>query len=78
LHIPASLLLMANNQKKSYLRVLSWGTAINVACNLLLVHVWGAAGTTASVLITELFITVGFNRELYTNKLARFLNTSTF
>jgi PST family polysaccharide transporter len=77
LHIPASLLLMANNQKKSYLRVLTWGTAINVACNLLLVHIWGAAGTTASVLITELFITVGFNREMYKNKLAHFLNAGT-
>lgn len=74
LHIPASQLLMAANQKKSYLRVLTWATLINVACNLLLVQVWGAVGTTICVLLTELFITVGFNRELYKNKLAGYLS----
>lgn len=73
LHIPASQLLMAADHKKSYLRVLSWGTVVNVSCNLLLVQVWGSTGTTISVLLTELFITVGFNRELYTNKLAGYL-----
>lgn len=77
LHVPASVLLMAHDKKKSYLRVLTWGTIINVVCNLLLVHVWGSAGTTASVLFTELFIAVGFNRELYKNKLAHFLGVNT-
>jgi PST family polysaccharide transporter len=78
LHIPASQLLMAFNQKKIYLRVLARGTIINVICNLLLVPVWGPVGTTISVLLTELFITVGFNRELYKNKLAGFLNARAF
>jgi PST family polysaccharide transporter len=74
LHVPASQLLMAANHKKSYLRVLSWGTALNVVCNLLLVQVWGSLGTTISVLLTELFITAGFNREMYRNKLAGYLS----
>ncbi|THU33539.1 hypothetical protein FAM09_25665 [Niastella caeni] len=74
LHIPASQLLMAFNQKKSYLRVLAQGTIINVICNLLLVQIWGPVGTTITVLFTELFITVGFNRELFKNKLAGFLS----
>lgn len=74
LHIPASQLLMAANQKKSYLRVLSWATLINVICNVLLVKVWGSVGTAISVLLTELFITVAFNRELFKNKLAGYLS----
>lgn len=74
LHIPASQLLMAFNQKKNYLRVLVGGTIINVICNLVLVQVWGPVGTAVSVLLTELFITVGFNRALYKNKLAGFLS----
>jgi PST family polysaccharide transporter len=77
LHIPASQLLMAADKKKSYLRVLSWATLINVICNVLLVQVWGPVGTTISVLLTELFITVGFNRELYKNKLAGYLSGGT-
>lgn len=74
LHIPASQLLMAFNQKKNYLRVLTAGAIINVICNLLLVQLWGPVGTAISLLLTELFITVGFNHELYKNKLAGFLS----
>jgi PST family polysaccharide transporter len=74
LHIPASQLLMAFNQKRNYLRVLTAGAVINVICNLLLVQLWGPVGTAISLLLTELFITVGFNRELYKNKLAGFLS----
>jgi len=73
LHIPASQLLMAFNNKKTYLRVLSQGTVVNIACNLLLVNVWGAVGTAVSLLLTELFITVAFNRELYRHQLTAFV-----
>ncbi|WP_207512302.1 oligosaccharide flippase family protein [Longitalea luteola] len=76
LHIPASQLLMAADQKKSYLYVLTRGALINGLCNLALVPVWGATGTALSVLLTELFITVGFNRALYRNKLAGYLGAS--
>jgi len=74
LHIPASQLLMAFNQKKSYLRVLGYGTIINLISNLLLVNIWGAVGTVTSVLMTELFITIAFNRELFRNKLAGYIS----
>jgi PST family polysaccharide transporter len=76
LHIPASQLLMAADQKKSYLYVLTRGALINGLCNLAFVPIWGAAGTALSVLLTELFITVGFNRSLYKNKLAGYLSAS--
>jgi PST family polysaccharide transporter len=74
LHIPASQLLMAANQKKIYLRVLTAGTVLNIICNLLLVQVWGPVGTTITVLLTELFIMVGFNLALYNNKLAGYIS----
>jgi PST family polysaccharide transporter len=74
LHVPASQLLMAANHRKNYLRVLTGGTVLNIICNLLLVSVWGPVGTTISVLLTELFITAGFNRELFKNKLASYLS----
>lgn len=77
LHVPASQLLMAFNQKKTYLRVLSQGTVVNIVCNLVLVNVWGATGTAISLLITELFITAAFNRELYKNELTGFLSIKT-
>ena len=75
LHIPASQLLMAFDQKKDYLRVPGWGTVINLFCNLLLVQVWGALGIVTAVLITELFITIAFNRVVFKNELARFIYT---
>jgi PST family polysaccharide transporter len=78
LHVPASQLLMAANYKKSYLRVLTGGTALNIMCNLSLVPVWGPVGTTISVLLTELFITAGFNRELFKNKLAGYLSARVY
>lgn len=74
LHIPAGQLLMAASQKKTYLRVLTAGTVLNIICNLLLVQVWGPAGTTITVLLTELFITVGFNLALYKNNLAGYIS----
>ncbi|HUP12589.1 MAG TPA: polysaccharide biosynthesis C-terminal domain-containing protein, partial [Niastella sp.] len=78
MHVPASQILMAANQKKSYLGVLTGGTILNITCNLLLVPVWGALGTTITVLLTELFITVGFNRQLHKNKLAGYLKAGAF
>jgi PST family polysaccharide transporter len=75
LHIPASQLLMAFDKKKLYLRVLSQGTLVNIVLNLILVNVWGAMGTTISLLLTELFITIAFNRVLFTNKLATFMSS---
>jgi len=65
LNIPAYLVLLALNQKRSYLRVLVLGTVVNLAVNLLLVNIWGPVGTAISIIITETFITTGLNAALY-------------
>lgn len=70
LNIPAYLLLLAYDRKKSYFRVLTLGTLVNLAANLLLVNWWGATGTVISIIITELFITLGLNLAFIKNNLA--------
>lgn len=77
LNIPANLILLALNQKKSYLRISILGTIINVFVNILLVNVWGAEGTALAIIITEVFITIGLNVELYRNGLAGYLKLET-
>ena len=77
LNIPANLILLALNQKKSYLRISILGTIINVFVNTLLVNVWGATGTALAIMITEVFITIGLNVELYRNGLAGYLKLET-
>jgi Membrane protein involved in the export of O-antigen and teichoic acid len=73
LNIPAYQLLIAFNLKKSYLGVLGAGTIINIACNILLVNIWGATGTVISIIITELFITIGLNWKLGNNNLRGYI-----
>lgn len=75
LHIPASQLLMAFDKKRMYLRVLSLGTLLNIIGNVIMVYCWGPAGTAINLMLTELFITIAFNRTLYKNKLAGFVNS---
>jgi len=65
LNIPAYLLLLAANEKKNFLKVIMIGTIVNIALNVICVQLWEARGTVISVLITELFITVGLYREAY-------------
>jgi len=73
LNIPAYQILLAFDHKKSYVRVLTLGTVVNLIANILLVNVWGATGTAISIIITELFITVGLNLELYKSNLISFI-----
>ncbi|MDB5199352.1 MAG: flippase [Chitinophagaceae bacterium] len=73
LNIPAYQLLIAFNRKKSYLSILGAGTIINIACNILFVNIWGATGTAISIIITELFITVGLNWKLSNNNLTGYI-----
>jgi polysaccharide transporter, PST family len=73
LNIPAYQLLVAFNRKKSYLKIFSLATIINIGINILLVNSLGATGTALSIIITELFITAGLNRELYKNNLAGYM-----
>ena len=65
LNIPSQLILFAADHKKSYLKIFTIGTALNIFANLLLARYFDATGTVVSVLITELFITLGLFREVY-------------
>lgn len=73
LNIPANLLLLSFDQKKSYLRISTFGTIINVCANLLLANFWGATGTVLAIITTEIFIAIGLNIELYRNNLSGYL-----
>ena len=77
LNIPAYQILLAFDHKKSYLWVLTLGTIINLGANILLANHWGAPGTVIAIIITELFITVGLNRELYKNNLTEYIKLRT-
>ncbi len=74
LNIPAYQLLLAFDRKKNYLQIFGFATVINIAANILMVNEWGATGTVLSIILTELFITAGLNRELYKNKLSGFIS----
>ena len=65
LNIPSHLILFAADYKKSYLKIFSIGTLLNILANLLLARYFDATGTVASVIITELFISAGLFREVY-------------
>ena len=73
LNIPAYQLLLAFNRKKSYFSLLILASFINIVSNILLVNIWGAMGTVISIIITELFITIGLNRQLYKNNLGGYV-----
>ncbi len=65
MNIPAYLVLLAANHKKSYLKTFTIGTVLNIAANIVLIQFFAATGTVLSVIITELFITTGLWWELY-------------
>ncbi|MHA4808702.1 flippase [Flavitalea flava] len=73
LNIPAYQVLLAFGRKTSYLRILTGATAVNLVANLLLCPAWGPVGTTLSIIVTELFVTIGLNWELYRNNLFEYI-----
>jgi len=75
LNIPAYQILLAFDRKTSYLRILASATVVNLLVNLLLCRIWGPVGTTLSIIITELFVTIGLNLELYKSKLFEFIKS---
>ena len=77
LNIPAYQILLALNQKRSYLRILATGTVINIIANIFLVMNWGATGTIISIIITELFITIGLNWEVYKKNILNLIRPRT-
>jgi PST family polysaccharide transporter len=75
LNIPAYQVLLAFDRKKSYLRILTGATVLNLLVNLLLCRLWGPVGTALSIIITELFVTIGLNWELYKSNLFQFIKS---
>jgi polysaccharide transporter, PST family len=71
LNIPANLILLADNHKKSYLRVFTIATVLNLLANAILARFYYANGTVAAVIITEIFITIGVWREVYRHYMPR-------
>ncbi len=64
LGIPASLLLLAGDHKKNYLRVFTVGTLINIAANFTLAPEFYAMGTVLSVILTEIIIVLLLYRDI--------------
>jgi PST family polysaccharide transporter len=64
LNIPATLALLAMDQGKKYSLVISLAWVFNVFLNLVLANFFGATGTVAAILLTELFIMAGLNYRL--------------
>jgi PST family polysaccharide transporter len=65
LNIPPYLVLFAGDHKKNYFRIFTIATGIYLAANIILARFFDATGTVFSVMITELFITIGLYREMY-------------
>lgn len=65
MNIPACLVLLASNGKKNYLRISAIAILLNIVANIVLVQFFDAKGIVISVLLTELFITVGLYWEVY-------------
>jgi PST family polysaccharide transporter len=65
LNIPATLMLLAMNHKKSYSRIVTLGMVVNILANLILVYFFKTMGTILSIFITESFIMTGLSIEVY-------------
>jgi PST family polysaccharide transporter len=65
LNIPPYLVLFAGDHKKNYFRIFTIATAIYLTANIILARFFDATGAVLSVMITELFITIGLYREMY-------------
>ncbi|WP_276501957.1 oligosaccharide flippase family protein [Terrimonas pollutisoli] len=65
LNIPATLLLLAANQKKNYFRLYTSAAAINILLNITLASRFEARGTVLVVFFTEFLITMGLNLIVY-------------
>ena len=65
LNIPGTLILLAMNQKKSYLKVYAFATVLNILLNIVLARFLEATGTIITIFITEFFITIGLTSIVY-------------
>jgi PST family polysaccharide transporter len=71
LNIPGTLMLLATNQKKSYLKVYVFAIVLNILLNSILARFFEATGTVITIFITEFFITMGLTGALYRNAVAK-------
>lgn len=62
LNIPGTLILLAMNQKKNYLKVYAIATLLNIFLNIVLARFLDATGTVITIFITEFFITIALTR----------------
>lgn len=60
LNMPAYKMLIINNLKKGYLSVVVFGSVLNIIFNFVLAYYYLEMGTIYAVILTELFITIGF------------------
>ena len=58
LNIPFSQILLSFNKRRAYSIIMIVGAAINIVFNLFLVPLYGALGSSYSIIITELFISL--------------------
>lgn len=65
LNIPATMVLLATDRRRSYFKIFTIGAVVNVLLNLVLAYFFNATGTVVAVLITELFILTALSRELF-------------
>ena len=65
MNIPACLVLLAAKGTTGFLRVIMAGTFLNIASNIVLVRFFDEKGTVLSIVITEVFITIGLYWEVY-------------
>jgi PST family polysaccharide transporter len=65
LNIPGNLILFAGDHKKNYFRIFTIASIVNVAANSVLAYFFNATGTVLSMVITELFVTLGLSWEVY-------------
>ncbi len=65
LNIPATLVLLAKDRRKSYFRIYTAGAVLNVLLNILLAYFFKSTGTVIAILSTELFIMTGLTKELF-------------
>jgi PST family polysaccharide transporter len=65
LNIPATLVLLATNQRQTYFKIYTTGAVLNILLNILLAFFFRSTGTVIAILITELFIMMALTRKLF-------------
>ena len=65
LNIPGTLILLAMNQQKKYLRVYLVAAILNILLNCILAFYFEATGTVIAIVVIEIFITLTMTQAIY-------------